>query len=310
MTDGNESAVLKELVHEHLVEKRRTRRWGIFFKILIAFYFLAFIGLIYKDVNVESVTDDHTAMVRINGVIGLGDDVNADTIARGLRKAFEAEHAKAVVIRINSPGGSPVQSAQINNEIHRLRALYPDKPVYAVVDDICASGGYYIAAAAQQIYADPASIVGSIGVRGGSFGFVEAMKKLGVERRVVTSGKNKALLDPFLPENPVEKQHFESLLSEVHQQFITAVKRGRGDRIQDDEELFSGLFWSGEQAKQLGLIDGFSSTGKLARDVIGAEEVVDYTPVEDWLQRFNKHLGASVANLIPKMMSAAEYKLH
>ena len=309
MTDGNDSVVLKELVLEHLVEKRRTRRWGIFFKILIAVYFLAFLGLIYKDAGLESVTEDHTAMVRINGVIGLGEDVNADTIARGLRNAFEAEHAKAVVIRINSPGGSPVQSAQINNEIHRLRALYPDKPVYAVIDDICASGGYYIAVAAQQIYADPSSIVGSIGVRGGSFGFVEAMKKLGVERRVMTAGKNKALLDPFLPENPADKQHFEGLLSEVHQHFIAAVKRGRGERINDDEILFSGLFWSGDQAKELGLIDDFASTGKLAREIIGAEEVVDYTPAEDWLQRFSKQLGASIVGLIPKMISATEYRL-
>jgi protease-4 len=204
-----------------------------------------------------------------------------------------------VILRINSPGGSPVQSGYIYDEIRRLREENPDTPLYAVVTDICASGGYYIASAADKIYADKASIVGSIGVRMDNFGFVDAMQKLGIERRTLTAGENKALLDPFMPENEETKAHMQSMLGEIHQQFINAVKEGRGDRLDTSVEgLFSGLIWTGEAAVKNGLVDELASASYVAREVIGEETVVDYTVQEDILERFAQRLGSTVAQVI------------
>ena len=201
-----------------------------------------------------------------------------------------------VVLRINSPGGSPVQAGQVYDAILKLRDEHPDTPLYAVVSDVCASGGYYIAAAAQEIYADKASIVGSIGVRADSFGFVELMDKLGVERRLYTAGQNKGLLDPFMPEQPQEIAHLEGMLSEIHRQFIEAVTTGRGERLQDNEELFSGLVWTGEQSVELGLIDGLGSLRYVSEELIGVDKMIDYTPRSSWLDRLVTRFGASLSS--------------
>jgi protease-4 len=219
-------------------------------------------------------------------------------LVTGIREAFESETAKGLILRLNTPGGSPVQAGLVNDEIHRLRALRPDFPVYAVVQDVCASGGYYIAVAADEIYADKASIVGSIGVRMDSFGLTGLIDKLGVERRSLTAGENKAFLDPFLPMKDKDIDHAQQMLDTIHEQFISVVKEGRGERLKDDEQLFSGLFWSGEQAIELGLIDGLAGSGKVARELVGAEDIIDYTPRPNYFDQFAGKLGASIANLM------------
>jgi protease-4 len=235
------------------------------------------------------------ALIDVKGIIMPDEAANADDIVRSLRKAFEAEQSQSIVLRINSPGGSPVQSGMIYREILRLRKENPDKKVYAVITDVGASGAYYIAAAANEIYADPASLVGSIGVISDGFGFTHAMEKLGVERRVFTAGENKAMLDPFSPLQEEQKAFFERLLSNVHAQFVTAVKEGRGDRIKDESIIFSGLVWSGQQALELGIIDGLASPGSLARDILEIDNVVDYSPkgspFKDLFRRFGVSLG-------------------
>ena len=241
---------------------------------------------------------EHTALVELEGVIALEGDTDADRVVKGLREAFEAEQARGIILRINSPGGSPVQAGYINDEIQRLRAKHPGKPLYAVITDICASGGYYVAVAADRIYADKASIVGSIGVLMDGFGFVEAMKKVGVERRLITAGKFKGMLDPFSPLNPVVRGHAEEILEQVHDQFIDVVKSGRGERLVDNDDLFSGLFWTGEEAKKLGLVDELGSAGYVAREVIGVEEIVDYTPSHSLLDRFAERIGVAIARTV------------
>ena len=280
-------------------EQRKARRWGIFFKFsMLAYLLLALMvfGVSRWGDNVSNVGKPHTAVVEVNGIIMADADASADRIVTGLRNAFKAENAKGIVLRINSPGGSPVQSGLVYREIRRLKSQNPDKKVYAVITDTGASGAYYIAAAADEIYADPASIVGSIGVVSDGFGFVGAMDKIGVERRVFTSGTNKAMLDPFQPLNESQRTYFASILGDVHQQFIDAVKEGRGDRLKDDPEIFSGLFWSGRQALDLGLVDGLASTGQVAREVIGQEEIVNYTPRTNPLDAFIGKLGVSMAD--------------
>jgi protease-4 len=245
-----------------------------------------------------NATKPHTAIVDLNGPIGIQGGVYADQMNDSLRRAFEASMSKGVVLRINSPGGSPVQSDEINSQITRLRAQYPDKELHVVVSDICASGGYYIAAAADNIYANPSSIVGSIGVRMDSFGFVDALKKLGVERRSLTAGTNKSILDPFLPVKPEQQAHAKNMLDIVHQQFINKVKEGRGNRLSENPDLFTGLFWSGEQAKELGLIDGYGNVAYVAKDIIGYESVVDYSYKPDFFERFAQDLGVSIGSTI------------
>ncbi|MFQ5660464.1 MAG: signal peptide peptidase SppA [Gammaproteobacteria bacterium] len=293
-----EQALSSQVAREFLKEQRRNRRWGIFFKLLLALYLLAFL-LLYmnQDVEMANLTrGPHTALVDIDGVISADSKASADNIISGLRAAFKDKHTAGIILRINSPGGSPVQAGYVNDEIRRLRKKYPDIPLYAVISDICASGGYYIASAADKIYANKASIVGSIGVIMSGFGFVDAINKLGIERRLLHAGKNKGFMDPFSPLKQDEVNHVDKLLDDIYQQFISVVKRGRGVRLKDDDRLFSGLVWTGEQSKELGLVDALGSASYVARDVIGAEEIVDFTHRKNYLDRFAESLGATLAN--------------
>lgn len=303
MSDNNtswEREVITQLAESSLREQRRTRRWGIFFK-LLTFAYIAVIFYIYSDASISNVhiNEKHTALVELEGVIADNEKASADNIVTALRDAFDSKNSAGVILRINSPGGSPVQSGYIYDEIQRLRKENPDTPLYAVVTDICASGGYYIASAADKIYADKASIVGSIGVRMDNFGFVDAINKLGIERRTLTAGENKALLDPFLPENEKAKVHMQNMLTEIHQQFINSVKKGRGERLDTStDDIFSGLIWTGETAVKIGLVDELASTSQVARDVIGEETIVNYTVQDDILERFAERLGSTVAQVI------------
>ena len=301
MTDQDsnwERQALERIASAGLIEQRRSRRWGIFFKTLGFLYFSLFlIGLLAIDVDEygASSKQPHSAMVRLDGIIADGESASAGQINQALADAFANEFAKEVIIKINSPGGSPVQSAQINKEIRRLKTLHPEKKVYAVVDDICASGGLYVAVAADQIYANESSIVGSIGVRMDGFGFVDTLDKLGIERRLLTAGEHKALLDPFTAIDPFEKNHLQNLLDSIHQEFIAVVKAGRGDRLVADADLFSGLFWSGRRALELGLIDGLASADEVARDIIKTEDIVDYSIKPSVLDQFASRIGSTLA---------------
>ena len=295
-----EQMLASDVARELLLEQRRARRWGIFFKLLLAVYLFSFL-LIYLSNNLQFEASGigvgkHTAVIDINDVIGADTEASADNIITGLRAAFKNKKTAGIILRINSPGGSPVQAGYINDEIHRLRKKYPGIPVYAVIRDICASGAYYIAVAADKIYADKSSLVGSIGVIMSGFGFVKAIDKLGVERRLLHAGKHKGFLDPFSPLKEDEVQHVDSLLQDIYQQFIKVVKEGRGDRLAHDDKLFSGLIWTGEQAVKLGLVDGLGSTGYVAREVIGEENIVDFTYRQSYLDRFADRLGTSMAN--------------
>lgn len=299
-SEGFEQSIVNELARELLVEHRRNRRWGIFFKALFALYVLAFF-IIYLVNNTQLGTlssEQHTALVEINGIISSTSEARADFVVTGLRRAFENEQTKGVILRINSPGGSPVQAGYINDEIKRLRGEYPDIPVYAVISDMCASGGYYIAAAADEIYANKASIVGSIGVVMAGFGFTEAIDKLGIERRLLHAGDNKGFMDPFQPLKADEQQHVQTMLDDIHQQFIDVVKTGRGNKLAADEKIFSGLVWTGEESIKLGLVDGLASASQVARDIIGAEDIIDFTRHENYLDRFARQMGASLVNAI------------
>lgn len=302
-----ERELLSRLAFAALNEQRRARKWSVFFKVLLGLYLLALLFLANPNLTNIFSTDEeegHTALVELTGVISTDMEANAENIIHGLRKAFKNENTKGVILRINSPGGSPVQSGYINDEIMRLRAEYPDTPFYVVITDICASGGYYIAAAGQEIYADKASIVGSIGViMSGGFGFVDAIDKLGIERRVYAAGDNKAFLDPFSPEKAEDVTHITNLLTNVHQQFIDVVKQGRGDKLTgDDKTLFSGLVWTGEQAVELGLIDGLGSTGYVARELIKAEKIINFTPKPDYFDRFAEQLGVNMATQLSQQL--------
>lgn len=287
-------------------EQRTARRWGIFFKLLTFAYLFAIAAVIYGgagkagDGSAAFATGPHAAVVEVRGAISADEEASADRIIGAMRDAFASDDALGLILRINSPGGSPVQSGYVFDEIVRLKAQRPDFPVYAVIMDIGASGAYYIAAAADEIYADKASLVGSIGVVGSGFGFVEAMDKLGVERRLYTSGEHKAFLDPFSPQRPEEKVFWEGVLDTTHKQFISQVKLGRGDRLSDNPDLFSGWVWTGEQALQYGLIDGLASSSQVARDFLGTEELVSYTinkdPFVEFMERFGASFGKGVAS--------------
>lgn len=306
-SDGKEDAKSWKLLEKTLLagiqEQRRSRRWGIFFKCLTFVYLFGALLLFTPLLDFEkgtSASGSHTALVEIEGMIADKEPASADNIVTSLRKAFEDSGTKGVILRINSPGGSPVQSGYVYDEIRRLRAEKPNIKVYAVITDLGASGAYYIASAADQIYADKASLVGSIGVTAAGFGFVGTMEKLGVDRRTYTSGEHKAFLDPFQPQKAEETQFWQSVLDTTHRQFIASVKQGRGDRLKDKDhpELFSGLVWTGEQAVGLGLVDGLGSASHVAREVIGEKNIVDYTVQESPFDRFSKKLGASVAERI------------
>jgi len=291
-----ERETLEKLLFSSLKEQKRARQWGILFKSLTFLYLfsLLFYALDWVGEGVDANVD-HTAMIDLQGVIGSGDEINADTVIASLDAAYENKHTKGVLLRINSPGGSPVQAGIIHDEIKRQRKLHPSIPVYAVVEDICASGGYYIAVAADKIYVDKASIVGSIGVLMDGFGFTGTMQKLGVERRLLTAGVNKAILDPFSPVNPKHQEFAQKMLNQVHQQFISVVKEGRGNRLKETPETFSGLFWSGETSIEMGLADAYGTSDSVARDVIKQEKIVDFTAHEGFADRFAKRLGASIS---------------
>lgn len=299
-----ERSVLEKVAMAAVIEQRRTRRWGIFFKLFFAAYLVFILIMLNSDRWGEAaLSSRHTALIDLEGVIESEGKASADNIVSSLRAAFENKSTAGVILRANSPGGSPVQSAYINNEITRLREKHPDTPIYAVVGDICASGCYYIVVAADKIYASPASLVGSIGVVTDSFGFVDSLKKLGIERRLFTAGENKGFLDPFSPLDPKHQRYWEGLLKDIHQQFISAVKDGRGEALKDSKEVFSGLIWSGDRAKGLGLIDEFASASQVARDVIGAEDIVDYTVQENLLNRFTEQLGSATARALSRELN-------
>lgn len=288
-------STLEKIALASLKEQSRARRWSVVFKSLIFLYILIALLMATGVIgNSKPTSDAHTALIDLNGVIEAGGQVNADTVISSLKDAYDNKGTKGIIFRINSPGGSPVQAGIINDEIHRQKKLHPDIPVYAVVEDICASGGYYIAVAADKIYVDKASIVGSIGVLMDGYGFTEVMKKVGVERRLLTAGENKGMLDPFSPINPKQQALVQAMLDQIHQQFIKVVRDGRGKRLHEDTQTFSGLFWNGEESVRLGLADAIGSADFVAREVIKQEEIVDFTYQETVVDRFAKRLGASI----------------
>ncbi|MGO4378446.1 S49 family peptidase [Pseudoduganella sp. RAF53_2] len=291
-----EREVLEKLVFATLKEQRANRRWSIFFKVfvlVIVFFAIASYFDIHLGGDSESL-GRHTALIEIEGNIEAEGSGSATVVIPALNKAFADAGSVAVVLHINSPGGSPVQAGMIVDEIRRLRKGYPNKPLYVVVDEICASGGYYIASAADRIYVNKASIIGSIGVLMDGFGFTGTMEKLGVERRLLTAGENKGFLDPFSPQSEKHKQHAQTMLKEIHEQFIEVVRAGRGKRLHETPEMFSGLFWTGAKAIDMGLADDLGSVDSVARDVVKAEDVIDYTQHEGLPERVLKKFGAAM----------------
>jgi protease-4 len=311
MAEANwEREVIEKLATAALREQQRARRWGIFFKLLTFGYITIFLLLMFNLRFEDGLTaGKHTALVEVVGVIDSKGDASADRVTSALQNAFKDKNTQGIILRINSPGGSPVQAGIIYDEIRRLRGLYPNIPMYAVVEDLCASGGYYIAAAADKIYVDKASIVGSIGVLMDGWGFTGTMEKLGIERRVLTAGENKAFMDPFSPADETQKKHAQTMLAEIHQQFIDVVRKGRGKRLKDSPDLFSGLMWTGAKSIELGLSDAFGNVDFVAREVIKAEDIVDYTQKENFAERFAKRFGATMANVIAKMLLQPEARL-
>jgi protease-4 len=297
--DNNwERQALEKVALAAVQEQRKSRQWGIFFKSLTFLYlFIILFAVMGWMGEGEKVLGKHTALVDMQGVIS-SEDISADMVVSSLQSAFEDKHTVGVILRINSPGGSPVQAGQIHDEIRRLRAKYPAIPLYVVVDDICASGGYYVAAAADKIFVDKASIVGSIGVLMDGFGFTKAMDKLGVERRLLTAGENKGFLDPFSPADPKQEAYAKSMLGEVHQQFIDVVRKGRGKRLKETPDMFTGLVWSGARSIELGLTDAYGSTDYVAREVIRAEDIIDFTQRDDLASRLADKLGVGIAKTL------------
>lgn len=290
-----ERSVLEKLAFSAIEEQRARRRWGAFFKLFLAFYLIA-VFMVFTDFGRgdEPQNGPHTALVYFKGTLEEGTDASADNLNAALRAAFADKNTTGVILRINSPGGSPVQAGIVNDEIRRLRQLHPNTPLYAVVEDLCASGGYYVAAGADKIFVNKASLVGSIGVLMDGFGFTGAMQKFGVERRLLTAGENKGFLDPFSPQEKRQQEHAQFLLNEIHQQFIQVVRQGRGNRLKETPEMFSGLLWTGTQSIDLGLADALGSVESVARDEIKAEKIVDYSLKENIAERVAKRLGASV----------------
>ena len=302
---GWEREIVEKLAFAAITEQRKARRWGIFFKLLMFGYLLAVLGVaMYPKFKQEMGVGgkNHTAVIDLVGMIAENQNANADSIIGSLRNAAKDKNTKGIIIHANSPGGSPVQSAYVYDEIKKIKQEHPDLPIHAVVSDICASGCYYIVSAVDKIYASPASLIGSNGVIMDSFGFVETMKILGVERRLLTAGAHKALLDPFSPSKPDENQYMQGLINQVHQQFIDAVKKGRGARLKETPDMFSGLVWTGEESTKLGIIDAMGTQDYVAKEIIGAETLVDFTQQERLVDRIAGKLGASlglgISNLV------------
>ena len=292
---------LRSLLEGYLKEQRRARQWRIFYRLLIIGIIVLLITSIESPEGMQPLTietEEHTALVKLEGPIIEGTPAAAIDIIETLQRAYKNTDARAIILQINSPGGSPVQSAQISDEILRLRSEYTDKPCYAVIVDVGASGAYYVASVADAIYADKASLVGSIGVIFNSFGLVDAIHKLGVERRVQKAGEYKDMLDPFAATNPVVETHMQKLLDQVHKQFINRVKQGRGDKLANDERLFSGLIWTGEEAQKLGLIDSFASVQQVAREIVGVEKIVVYEPEHNFFDKVVNRLGTHISNML------------
>jgi len=315
LNNENEQAIaaLKSIAMAGIKEQRSSRRWGIFFKlstvILFLFFILSIFGAVASKDDRLSV-GSYTALVDIQGVIMQGAEASADNIIPALQKAFADPKSKGVILRCNSPGGSPVQSAYVYDEIMRLREIYKSKRIVAVASDLCASGGYYIISAAEEIYANKSSLVGSIGVRMQGFGVVEAMKKLGIENRELTAGDNKAILDPFSPRKPEDEAFVKDLLTTTHKHFIDAVKAGRGDRLANNPDIFSGLFWTGEDAKALGLIDDYGSPASISRDIMQTETLINFSPQDDVFERLSKKVGASTSAFLLKLNQSSVPMLH
>jgi protease-4 len=301
MTENNgqwERELVTRLATAALKEQRRARLWGIFFK-LLTFAYITLILIMTVDWQARTELGGgkkHTAMVELNGVIAPGTEASAEKVNASLQAAFKDKNTQGVVVRINSPGGSPVQAQTIYDEMRRLRQKYPDIPLYAVVEDICASGGYFVASGADRIYVGRSSIVGSIGVVMNGFGFTGLMDKLGIERRLITAGDNKGMLDPFSPLDEKDKRHVEAMMKDIHEQFIGVVREGRGKRLKDAPDLFSGLVWTGQKSIELGLADGIGSLEFVARDVVKAEDIVDFTVKEGIAEKFAKRFGAAAAS--------------
>ena len=302
-----ERETLEKVLLASIEEQRRARRWGIFFKSLLAIYLGVGLWLAAKPWGGYGGKDGkgYTAVVDVTGMIAPGQPSSAENIIQGLREAAADSGTKGIILRMNTPGGSPVQSAYVYDEIRRLKKAKPNLPIYAVVADMCASGGYYIAAAADKIYVNSASIVGSIGVIMGSFGFVEAMNKLGVERRIMTAGEHKALLDPFAPVDPIAREHLQSVLGSIHRQFINAVKEGRGERLKETPDMFSGLIWTGAEGIKLGLVDDLGDAHYVAETVIGARRMVNFTPDQSLFDRITRRLGTALGQALWSVLGAS-----
>lgn len=302
---GWERAIIEKLALAAVTEQAKARRWGIFFKSLMFIYLIALLGIavypkIKQDIGADG--DSHTAVIDIKGIIDEGKDANAENIIESLRDAVKDKKTKGIILHANSPGGSPVQSSYVYDEIRKIKKEHPDLPVYSVVSDICASGCYYIAAASDKIFVNPSSLIGSIGVLMDGFGFVDTLQKLGIERRLLTAGTHKAMLDPFSPPKEDERRFMQGLLDQVHQQFIGAVKAGRGDRLKDTPDLFSGLVWTGEEGVKLGVADAFGNDDYVAKEVIGAEKKVDFTQQERLLDRLAGRLGAAFGQSVSALV--------
>ena len=295
---GWERKVLERLAFATIEEQRRARRWKIGFRLGFLALLLIVVFAQPNQWGSRGMSSRHTALVEMDGVISADELASADNVIGGLRAAFEEKHTAGIILRVNSPGGSPVQSQYIYDEIKRLREKYPETPLYAVITDVCASGCYYVVAAADKIYASPGSLVGSIGVLMNGFGFTDAIKKLGVERRLLTAGEHKGFLDPFAAQKPEELRHAQKMLDNIHQQFITAVREGRGDALKETKDMFSGLFWTGDQARELGLVDEFGSSSQVAREVVGAEQIVDFTVRESVFDRVARRVGTSIGETL------------
>ncbi|MEI6708772.1 MAG: signal peptide peptidase SppA [Methylococcales bacterium] len=304
-TDGWEREVLEKVALAAVTEQTRARRWGVFFKSLTFLYLAILIGVaLYPSMKKEIGVDgkDHTAVVDIVGVIAEDKEVNAENVIKSLRAAVKDKNTKGIILHSNSPGGSPVQSAYIYDEIRNIKKLNPKLPIYAVVGDMCASGCYYIASATDKIFVSPASLVGSIGVIMDGFGFVDTMKMVGVEHRLITSGAHKAMLNPFAPSKADETAYMQTLLNQVHQQFIAAVKQGRGDRLKETPDTFSGLVWTGEEGVKLGIADAFGNDSSVAKDQIGADRLVDFTESEKFIDKIVGKMGASFGHALSSVL--------
>jgi len=308
---GWEREVIEKLALAAVTEQTRARRWSVFFKSLMFAYLLIVLGLaVYPKLsqNIGVDSKDHTAVIDVVGMIAEGKDANADSIIESLRNAVKDKHTKGIILHANSPGGSPVQSSYVYEEIRKIKKEHPDLPVYAVVSDICASGCYFIVSASDKIFVNPSSLVGSIGVLMDGFGFVDGMQKLGVERRLFTAGEHKAMLDPFSPSKKEEAHYVQGLLNQVHQQFISAVKAGRGDRLKEDPDMFSGLVWTGEEGVKLGIVDGVGNQDYVAKELIGAETLVDFSRQEQLLDKIAGKLGATFGQAIGSLVQGVSLR--